>query len=614
MLIVSILFFILLLKFLKIKPFIFKILVIGLLAVFQISSAMLLTQLLGQALEITDLYKFAMSSVVIRLAVASLTTGVVIFILLLLMQHTLSLNNKQRSAGKISTFISYTLYLILTFLGALSFTSAAWTKNRFGQAGIDEIVYTLSQPLAGADNSQIESFLLGPLLKSIVFSLSVLFATWFFIRILQFFYKKTHGVRDTGSRHRLRSFLKGLLLFTLGLAVLGAGIFSGVQQFGYAEVKAYFFETSELYENYYKDPASVQLEFPQTKRNLIYIYLESMEATYTSKKLGGAEQDNLLPNLTSFASTTGTNFSNTDLIGGAQQVPGVGFTVGGMVAQSAGIPLKVSGGYNANEYGNTTNFMPGAYSIGDILEKEGYNQTLLIGSDANFSGRDKYFTQHGNYDIRDYNYAKKNNWIPEDYHVWWGYEDEKLFEFSKRTLTELASKTEPFNFTMLTADTHFPNGLMTENTPELYSQQYSNVIHFSDQMLGKFLQWVQKQPFYDNTTIVIAGDHLSMDPTYFKDLPNNYTRTVFNLFLNSSIDPKQVKNRTFSTMDLYPSTLAALGVKIDGDRLGLGTNLFSDKQTIPEKLGLKEFSTELSQRSPYYEKNIMQGSDHLNTK
>ena len=152
---------------------------------------------------------------------------------------------------------------------------------------------------------------------------------------------------------------------------------------------------------------------------------------------------------------------------------------------------------------------------------------------------------------------------------------------------------------------------MTENTPKIYSQQYSNVIHFSDELLGRFLQWVQEQPFYENTTIVISGDHLSMDPTFFKTIPSSYTRTVFDLFLNSAVDPKQTKNRTFSTLDLYPSTLAALGVKIDGDRLGLGTNLFSTKQTIPEEISLKEFSAELSRRSPYYEENIMQGSDQL---
>ena len=36
------------------------------------------------------------------------------------------------------------------------------------------------------------------------------------------------------------------------------------------------------------------------------------------------------------------------------------------------------------------------------------------------------------------------------------------------------------------------------------------------------------------------------------------------------------KNRDFSTLDFFPTTLASLGVQIEGDRLGLGTNLFSN--------------------------------------
>ena len=38
-------------------------------------------------------------------------------------------------------------------------------------------------------------------------------------------------------------------------------------------------------------------------------------------------------------------------------------------------------------------------------------------------------------------------------------------------------------------------------------------------------------------------------------------------------------------MDMFPTTLAVLGVDIDGDRLGLGANLYADKETLAEKYG-----------------------------
>lgn len=57
-----------------------------------------------------------------------------------------------------------------------------------------------------------------------------------------------------------------------------------------------------------------------------------------------------------------------------------------MTAQTAGVPLKIP--FSNNSYGtNSALFLPGAFTLGDILEREGYNQMLLIGSDAEFGGR-----------------------------------------------------------------------------------------------------------------------------------------------------------------------------------------------------------------------------------
>ena len=46
-------------------------------------------------------------------------------------------------------------------------------------------------------------------------------------------------------------------------------------------------------------------------------------------------------------------------------------------------------------------------------------------------------------------------------------------------------------------------------------------------------------------------------------------RVVYNVIINSDLETERTKNRLFTTMDMYPTTLAALGVKISGDKLGL---------------------------------------------
>ena len=43
-----------------------------------------------------------------------------------------------------------------------------------------------------------------------------------------------------------------------------------------------------------------------------------------------------------------------------------------------------------------------------------------------------------------------------------------------------------------------------------------------------------------------------------------------------------------------------MGVKIEGDRLGLGSNLASDTPTLIEKYGLEKVDRELSKNSNFY--------------
>lgn len=509
------------------------------------------------------------------------------------------------------------LCYILTLCYALSLFlifSANWAMNHFKGISIDQIIYTLTQPLDGTDSSQIDSFILGPI---VAVGVTVFLTT----TLIYIFSRISKSVNRFLLFRKIR--YRKLFLTLCSSVLLIAGFLISVNEVGYAEVKAYFFEKTKIYETNYVDPKTVKITFPEQKRNLIYIFLESMESTYVSKDLGGAEKQNLLPNFSQMIENNqAINFSNTDKIGGALPIKTTSFTVGGMIAQTAGLPVKVSLGADsqtelgneANNYGSeASTFLPGAYSIGEILAKEGYTNTLMLGSDVNFSGRGKYFSEHGNYRLLDYNTAKQQQWIPDDYFVWWGYEDEKLLENAKNVLTETASTGQPFNFTMLTADTHFEDGYMSADTPRLFKDQYANVIHFSDQMLAEFIAWIQQQPFYENTTIVISGDHLSMDQDFFENVPSNYQRTIFNTIINSPIQPINAKNRQFTTFDMYPTTLAALGVTIEGNQLGFGVNLFSNQKTLPEKLGYQYFDQEMSKRSKYYDEKLLKKQEALSS-
>ena len=380
------------------------------------------------------------------------------------------------------------------------------------------------------------------------------------------------------------------------------------------EVFAYL-DNSETKEDFFKDNyvdgRDVEIKAPKEKQNIIYIYVESLESSMVTTNNKGAFNKKIIPNLEKLANQN-INFSNNNKIGGAYMPYGASWTIAGMVASSAGIPLKLSN-IEGNSYSGYGEFLPGAYTLGDILEDNGYNNYLLLGSDANFGGRKDYFTYHGNYTIYDLIYARENGWVDEDYYVWWGYEDSILFEKAKEELKKIASEDEPFNFTMLTTGTHFTDGFVEESCETPFDEKYLNAYHCSDELIGKFINWIKKQDFYDNTTIVITGDHLTMQAnmTDMFEIKNakNYERTVYNTIINSKVKTENMKNRNFTTFDFYPTVLASLGFQIQGDRLGLGTNLFSMLPTISEEIGTSKLDRELKNKSKYYEKHFLNNID-----
>ena len=74
----------------------------------------------------------------------------------------------------------------------------------------------------------------------------------------------------------------------------------------------------------------------------------------------------------------------------------------------------------------------------------------------------------------------------------------KIDRLCEEELQMLAEGNEPFNFTMLTADTHFTDGYLCPRCEQRYEEQYSNVIACSSRMIAEFVSWILQQDFYEN--------------------------------------------------------------------------------------------------------------------
>ncbi len=495
------------------------------------------------------------------------------------------------------------LGLALVFLGCMCVFMTKWCKREYGDIPIDQLVVTYLSPTTGSDMVDYTAVLEGPVLWSLFFT--TIYGLFAFSKAqVKYHYGETVKVILAEKGHRIVSLV-------LAIAMLVGGLGYGAWRFKFDSLVNAYMNTSTFIDDHYVDPRDANIQFPEKKRNLIHIYLESMENSYMSKDLGGFMDENLIPELTEIA-REGYSFSHLpDQFGGPESAIGTTWSVASMVNMSTGLPMKVP--TEANSYGSENNFLPGACMMGDLLKEQGYEQTLMFGADSDFGGLTYCFKSHGDFKIMDYKYAVWTGMIPENYLVWWGYEDDKLFEFAKEELTRMSETGKPFNFVMETADTHRPEGYLSPNASTPYPNQYANVVAYSSAEVNKFVRWIQEQPFYENTTVVITGDHLSMESIFFEyyKFDDNYRRSQYNVILNPypgvASDSKEILfNREYANFDFFPTILTSIGATYDGHRLGIGTDLFSGAPTIFEEYGFKKANKELEKRSKLYNDKILE--------
>jgi phosphoglycerol transferase len=492
--------------------------------------------------------------------------------------------------GQICITLLFAIALILS-------AGLSYLEDNYGQISVAQLIYHLHTDNTGTDWASF-SDLFHEIGVRCVFALVI--SAGIFIIFLR--------LRKETDNRKLRRNMITISIARLLLCVFSIGLIGKVfsefdEVYGLEDYLISQKMSSTLYEDYYVNASDAVITTPDSKKNLIYIFLESMETTAADMASGGANSVNVIPELTELA-LQNTCFNGTsDTLNGALVMGATGWTIAGMVAQTSGTPLATPIG--GNDYG-AESFLPGVTSIGEVLEKEGYHNYLMIGSDASFANRKAYFEQHGNYEILDYYWAMeyKYDLLGEGYPVWWGYEDAKLFEFAETQLLELAQQGEPFNFTMLTVDTHTQDGYVCEDCGDSYEDQYSNVFACSSKKVSEFVAWVQQQEFAEDTVIVICGDHLTMNADYYANIDSEYNRRTYVSIINADKDEPE-NARLYCTMDMFPTTLSAMGFEIEGDRLGLGTDLYSNTPTLLELLGEDQFAGELALNSKYFNSELL---------
>ena len=470
------------------------------------------------------------------------------------------------------------LMVLFAALTILAGASTLWVFRTWPHLTMQELMFTIQSPVEGTNKEMILDYIVFCIPVTVIVMAALI-----------------AGLVITRMKKGYR--IMAAVVPAVSVLLLAGTVYTAWERLDIADYAANSGAVSSFIDENYVDPAGTELTFPEQKRNLIYIFLESMETTYADEENGGAFSENYIPELTELAEEN-EDFSGADAgLNGGTALTSTTWTAAALFGQTTGLPLSIP--IDGNSMDTQESFLPGVTSLGDILEQQGYRQTFMIGSDGNFGGRSLYFTDHGNYDIKDYYYYQSQGKFDEDYWVWWGFEDQKLFEYAKEELTALAAQDQPFNFTLLTVDTHFEDGYVCGLCGNEHGEnQYGNVLSCSSRQIKEFVEWIRQQDFYENTTIVISGDHPTMDKDFCEGIDDAYERKVYTAYINSAVTPEDPEwTRAYSTFDNYPTTLASLGVSIEGERLGLGTNLFSSRSTLTEVYGNPYINQELTRKS-----------------
>ena len=472
---------------------------------------------------------------------------------------------------------------LLILLAALLIGGVRYFNRTYG-AKAEQVFYTAVLPLEGTGGDTVIRAVRG-LMPALTFALVLVFAVSFLSPFCP------QAVR--------------LFLFAAVLLAIAGGIRYADKSLNASEFFRLRRQQTDIYEKEYVRPGADRIvpREGQKPKNLIYIYLEGMESTFAGTAQGGKQKMNHIPHMTDLAERE-IHFSDTDKLGGAHNTAGTGWTMGAIFAMSSGVPFAFPiGSYLRNL---DKRYAKGLVTLGDILHRKGYRQEFMCGSDAAFGARKAFFEQHGDYEIFDLNTARERGYIPKDYYQWWGFEDRHLYRMAKEEIIRLAAGEKPFNFTMLTVDTHFVSGYKCPLCRDDFPTDAENIVACADRQLAEFLDWLSAQPFAADTAVVITGDHPRMDTYMVKGL-SYYERPIYNCFLQAAKEPAAgkngkngAKNRVFTPMDMLPTVLSAMGFEIPGNRLGLGTDLFCGKNTLAERMGFEKLNEELSKQSAWY--------------
>ncbi|MCG2382032.1 polyglycerol-phosphate lipoteichoic acid synthase LtaS [Staphylococcus epidermidis] len=325
------------------------------------------------------------------------------------------------------------------------------------------------------------------------------------------------------------------------------------------------------------------------KKNIIKIHLESFQTFLINKKVNGKEVTPFLNKLSS-GNQDFTYFPNFFHQTGQGKTSDSEFTMDNSLY---GLP---QGSAYSLKGDNTYQSLPAI-----LDQKQGYTSNVMHGDYKTFWNRDQVYKHFGIDNFYDATYYD----MSDDNIVNLGLKDKPFFKASADYQSKMK---KPFYSHLITLTNHYPFTLDEEdasidkpNTGDSTVDGYIQTAHYLDQALEEYITDLKKKGLYDNSVIMIYGDHYGISenhnnamekllgekikPAKFTDL----NRTGF--WLKVPGKSGGVNKEYAGQMDVMPTLLHLVGID-SKNYLMFGSDMFSKQHNnvVPFRNG--DFITE----------------------
>lgn len=329
--------------------------------------------------------------------------------------------------------------------------------------------------------------------------------------------------------------------------------------------------------NHYAEPNSKMYGIAKG-RNVIVIHLESFQQFLINYKLNDKEVTPFLNSLYNSKETYSfANFFNQ--VGQGKTSDAENMLETSMYGLSQGSLFSILG---------TDNTFEGAPAILD--QSQGYTSAVFHGNSGSFWNRNNVYKNLG------YNYFFDSSYYNTDANnlTEYGLKDKLLFHDSIKYLERLQ---QPFYAKFVTVSNHFPFALDDQNTSfdkantsDASINNYFVTAHYLDQAVQEFFEYLKKSGLYDNSIIILYGDHYGISDTRnlklasllgkssstWSDFDNTQMQRVpFMIHIPGTKDGG-VQTQYGGEIDVLPTLLHLLGID-SRDYIQFGTDLFSSK-------------------------------------